>query len=109
MAPDRRTYVVQTMEQGAGLPAPITTPPTSAETIGVRFIATFMAKTALTPAMRWVAVNGVVEDDDGSSLAGGLFAAMPAVHADWAAHDQEEEWATSRYWFLVPNDGESNV
>ena len=102
LAPDRRAYVVQELERQVGLTPPSTTPPTTRATIGVRFIAAFMAKTALAPRVKWLAVNALIEDDDGTAPAEKLLAAFPAVHADWTSRDAEEEWATSRYWFLVP-------
>lgn len=106
LAPNLRTYVVHELERLSGLIPPATTPPTMEETIGIRFIAAFMAKTALAPAMRWTAVNGMIVEDDGSYPFEELFAAMPAVHADWAARDSGNDWSTMRYWFLLPHEGE---
>lgn len=102
LTPDRRTYVVEQLERQAGLTPPTTTPPTASTTIGARFVAAFMAKTALAPALKWLAVNGLVEDDEDRSPANELFEAMPAVQTDWSRRDLEEEWSTSRYWFLLP-------
>ena len=109
LAPDRRTYVVEQLERQSGLTPPGTTPPTTSATIGARFIAAFLAKTALGPSLNWVVLNGLVEDDDGPSPNDGLFAAVPAVHADWVGRDPEDEWATSRYWFVVPTDNRSDT
>lgn len=108
LAPDRRAYVVQEMERQVGITSPSTTPPSTTSTIGIRFIAAFMAKTALAPRVKWLAVNALIEDDDGTAPAEKLLAAFPAVQADWASRDAEGEWATSRYWFVVPVESPSD-
>lgn len=108
LAPNRRDYVVAGLERQAGLTPPRSTPATTKQSIGIRLVSAFLAKTALAPTMRWVAVNGLIEDDDGDSPAGDLFAAIPAVYDDWIApRASPDEWSTSRYWFILPNDEES--
>lgn len=109
LAPNRREYVVAGLERQAGLTAPASTPETTRATIGIRVVAAFLSKSAIAHEMRWVAVNGVIEDDDGSSPAHHLFAALPGVQADWTSRDPKDEWATSRYWFILHNDGTSDV
>lgn len=108
LAPDRREYVVEQLERQSGLVPPGTTPPTTSATIGVRFVAAFMAKTALAPTLKWVAVNGLVEDDDGASPAADLFETMRAVQIDWSGRDLEDQWSTIRYWFLLPHSSEED-
>lgn len=68
LAPDRRGHVITQLEQLEGLPSPATTPPTTAASIGVRFIAEFLSRSALAPD-RWRLLNGY-GDSWGGNAAG---------------------------------------
>lgn len=108
LAPNRRDYVVAELERQAGLRPPAATPPTTRRSVGVRFVATFLARTALAPTMGWVVANGLIDDDDGTSTAQDLFNAIPSVREDWESHDRADAWSTMRYWFVLPNEEESS-
>lgn len=98
-----RAAVVEPIEQATSWTSPKTTPATSAASIGVRLLARFAERVALSPD-RWFLRNGYF---DTSGYEGGveeeLFAQLPLADTDRRRRrpDDLSDTPEYRYWFLV--------
>jgi hypothetical protein len=98
LARDRRKYVVKQLERALDFSAPGVTPPTTAQSIGVRLISRFLASTILDER-RWTAQHGL---DDWYQTPSEMFSLIPGLDPPRGSPDG---WhSANAFWFLCPNE-----